>query len=362
MFEDSESLQSDASDWANRSEFWLAESGKLKRRRRARERNSNPLILAGHGTTMRIEHGALLIRQGFTHYPQQQETHRFFRGDLALPRMIILLDGSGSLSFDVLSWLGEQGVALARVKWNGDASVFASGGGFAADADKLSWQYELRRNPSKRFTFACDLISRKLESSIATLQSQFPESRTGEFAIAKARRSIVRLKAGGFSEMTKILKIEGGSAAAYFGAWADIEMQWKSLGRHPVPEQWRSFRTRASILTGSKPKNWKASHPINAMLNYAYAVKAARLQIRTVAEGYDPYAGIMHHNREGFPAFVYDLIEPERPRVDALILGFVRKHHFSAADFIVRNDGACRLSPQLARAVASLTAGLSVEA
>ena len=33
---------------------------------------------------------------------------RFFRGDLSLPSRIILLDGSGTISFDVLSWLAEQ--------------------------------------------------------------------------------------------------------------------------------------------------------------------------------------------------------------------------------------------------------------
>ena len=46
------------------------------------------------------------------------------------------------------------------------------------------------------------------------------------------------------------------------------------------------------------------------MLNYAYAVKAALIQVETVADGLDPYAGVMHHRREGFPAYVYDMIEP----------------------------------------------------
>jgi CRISP-associated protein Cas1 len=33
-----------------------------------------PLILSGHGISLRIEGGALTIRNGFTHYPQKQET------------------------------------------------------------------------------------------------------------------------------------------------------------------------------------------------------------------------------------------------------------------------------------------------
>lgn len=131
-------------------------------------------------------------------------------------------------------------------------------------------------------------------------------------------------------------------------------MHWTAQSRYPVPEQWQTFRSRSSILTGHKPKNWKASHPINAMLNYAYAVKAAQLQIQAVADGFDPYAGIMHHSRPGFPAYVYDLIEPERPKVDATILAFAQSRKFSGADFTLRKDGVCRLSPQLARMVTAL--------
>ena len=92
------------------------------------------------------------------------------------------------------------------------------------------------------------------------------------------------------------------------------------------------------------------------MLNYAYAVKLAQIQIDVVADGYDPILGIMHNTKKGSPALVLDLIEPERPRIDARILEMVATRKFSAADFIVKRDGVCRLSPQLARAVATLAA------
>ena len=69
----------------------------------------DPLILAGHGVSLRIE-AFLLIRNGFTHYPQGQERYRYFRGDPELPPRIIVLDGSGSITFDVLTWLNEPNV------------------------------------------------------------------------------------------------------------------------------------------------------------------------------------------------------------------------------------------------------------
>ena len=83
--------------------------------------------------------------------------------------------------------------------------------------------------------------------------------------------------------MQEIRAIEGEAATAYFAVWSEIEMQWKAESRYPIPDNWRTYRSRSSILTGKKSRNWKASHPINAMLNYAYAVKVAQLQIEAVS-------------------------------------------------------------------------------
>ena len=74
----------------------------------------DPLVLAGHGVSLRIEAGTLLVRNGFTHYPQKQETYRYFKGDADLPPRIIMLDGSGSITFDVLTWLNQQKVPLVK--------------------------------------------------------------------------------------------------------------------------------------------------------------------------------------------------------------------------------------------------------
>ena len=318
-----------ADEWAIRSELWIAESTKLQRKRKLRDRNTNALILTGHGTSVRIEGGALVIRQGFSHYPQQREQHRYFKGELTLPPAIMLLDGSGSLSFDVLNWLGEQGVALARITGDGSLAVMASGAGFSANSEKLRWQFDMQRDDAKRMEFACGLIAQKLKNSITTLESQFPDSPIRERAIAKARAAVTRLQAGGFTDMNRIRSIEGEAAGAYWAAGVGIDMQWTAQTRYPVPDDWNVYRSRSSVLTGHKKKNRKASHPINAMLNYAYAVRAAQLQIQAVADGFDPNAGIMHHYRDDFPAYVYDLIEPERPKVDAAILTFARSRTFS---------------------------------
>lgn len=344
-------------EWAERSQFWVGRASDGKRPRRKRERNSNPLILCGHGVSLRVEHGALVIRDGFTHYPQRQILYRFFPRDLDLPTRIMLLDGSGSLSFEVLTWLSQQGVSLARVSWTGEVAAVASRTGYAADPEKVRWQHETRANQQRRFQFAADIIREKLIASIETLETHIADTRAREIALSKAAIGIERLGPGNsFADMNDIFAIEGECASAYFAAWHGLVMRWKGLSRRPVPNGWHAYSGRSSLATGVKAENRNASHPINAMLNYAYAVRLAALQVQAIADGYDPSFGIMHNGKpRGGPAFVLDLIEPERPRVDAAVLKIVEEQRFAAADFIVRPNGSCRLSPQLARAVAATT-------
>lgn len=47
----------------------------------------------------------------------------------------------------------------------------------------------------------------------------------------------------------------------------------------------------------------------------------------------------------------FDLIEPERPRVDRAVLDFIKGHVFDPADFVIRSDGVVRLNPEMTRMV-----------
>jgi hypothetical protein len=69
---------------------------------------------------LRIDNGTLVVRDGFTHYPQALRERRFFPGASNLPPRIVVLDGSGSLSFDVMDWLAEQRIPLIRIDWRGN--------------------------------------------------------------------------------------------------------------------------------------------------------------------------------------------------------------------------------------------------
>ena len=86
-------------------------------------------------------------------------------------------------------------------------------------------------------------------------------------------------------------------------------------------------------------------------MNYAYTVLESELRIRAIA---DPTIGFMHEGRDGSSKFVFDLMEPERPKVDRAVLDFVKQTVFDPSDFTIRSDGVVRLNPQLARCVAKI--------
>ena len=345
--------QSDA--WRERNEHWRAASDRPRRYHAKRERRRDPLILCGHGVTLRIEHGALTVRNGFTHYPQEREIFRFFKGDLALPPCLIMLDGSGSLSFDVMSWLAEQGVQLFRIDWTGSVVSVIGGAGLTQNPECILWQMQTRADPERRIAFCADLIADKLRASLETLTLAVPPSRARDTAVMTTEAAIRGLSGGSVRSVEDIRLVEARAAAAYFTAWRGAPIRWRSKTRFPIPEAWLTIGSRRTLKEGSAT-NRHARHPVNAMLNYAYALLHADVQARLIADGYDSRLGVMHETRPDAQAFVLDEMERKRPVIDRQVLRFVFANTFSGADFVITDDGVCRLAPQLAKRVAQISA------
>lgn len=341
--------------WAERNAFWL-ESKKTKSRHAKRERSKEPLILCGHGVSLNVDRGTLAIRDGLTHYPQERATYRFFRGDLDLPPKIIMLDGTGSISFDVMAWLSEQNIPLVRLDYQGNVVSVIGGAGFAMDPQNVQWQLDTRNDPERRLEFSCNLIAAKLTTSLLTLSQVVPDSSARQVAIASAEAALSRLRAGSVRTVDELRMVEAAAAARYFNAWNGLPLIWRSKWKHPIPDAWLTIGSRGSLGRGRAVTNRNAKHPVNAILNYAYGMLNSQVHIEAVAAGYDPRRGVMHHDRDDSSAFawVFDMIEPRRAIVDAAVLRFVLSTPFSGADFIQRSDGVCRLAPQLARRVADL--------
>jgi CRISP-associated protein Cas1 len=168
-----------------------------------------------------------------------------------------------------------------------------------------------------------------------------------------AYAGISRLEENPPEAIIELRALEANCAASYFRAWQGMPINWRGTSRRPIPDDWHLIEQRSSPFHLAGNRN--AAHPVNAILNYAYTVLESGLRIKAIADGYDPTIGVMHEGRDGSSKFVFDLMEPERPKVDRAVLDFVRATVFDPVDFTIRSDGVVRLNPQLARHVTHLT-------
>jgi CRISPR-associated endonuclease Cas1 len=176
-----------------------------------------------------------------------------------------------------------------------------------------------------------------------------------ERAMKSAYAALSRLDENPPEIISELRALEANCAASYFRSWVGMSIKWRGTSRRPIPDNWHSLGQRSSPhhLAGNR----NAAHPVNAILNYAYAALESQIRTKAISEGYDPTIGIMHEGSDGSSKFIFDLMEPERPRVDRAVLDFVKGNVFDHADFVIRTDGVCRLNPEMARmAVAKVSA------
>jgi CRISPR-associated protein Cas1 len=338
----------DDGHWADRCNYWLKKTPPKSREFIAKAGVRQPLILTGHGVNLRVEKGSLLVRDGFTHYPQQRETWRFFQGDWRLPSRIVVVDVDGGLSFAALAWLSEHKVPLIQINWRGEIINVVSGNPEIIIPERLKSQL-IAKNKDGGLNIVLKLIRAKIANSIDTLRIAFPKSGNIDLAINKLENLIKLLKSNPPSNVSQLMGIEGRVGYAYFDAWRTCQIKWKGTDQHPIPDDWYQIGRRSSKLGSTSHPNRFATHPINAMLNYAYGVLESQVRMQVVAAGLNPAIGILHGNARGQHGLVYDLMEPLRPIVDRKVLEFVQSRTFHPADFNLTNNGNCRLNPELAR-------------
>ena len=89
---------------------------------------------------------------------------------------------------------------------------------------------------------------------------------------------------------------EAEAAAAYWSAWADVEVRFAPADQRRVSDDWRSFGQRHSPL-GSGLR--LAVNPAGAILNYLYALLEAEARLACQVVGLDPALAIVHADIRG---------------------------------------------------------------
>jgi CRISPR-associated protein Cas1 len=167
-----------------------------------------------------------------------------------------------------------------------------------------------------------------------------------------AYAALSRLEENPPENISELRTLEANCAGSYFRSWVGMPIRWRGTSRRPIPDNWHSIGARSSPYHLAGNRN--AAHPVNAILNYACAALESEIRIKAISEGYDPTIGTKHEGGDGSSKFIFDLMEPERPKVDRSMLDFIKAHVFDPADFAIRTDGVCRLNPEMARMVVAI--------
>ncbi len=296
------------------------------------------LVLSGI-TSVSVEKGHLLTHDG---RGRERRTGRFPRGSLDLRRLVVL-GHDGSVSLAALRWLSDVGASFAQIDLDGE--VIAVAGPPGSDDARLRRAQALAASNETGMSIAHDLLARKLAG-----QSVLLAGRLGAQEAAARVRSL-RDRLAEARTFDRLRLIEAKAAGTYWEEWRAVTVRFARRDAARVPDHWRGFTFRMSPRS-SWPRN--AVNPINALLNYGYALLEAESRLALLAVGLDPGMGVLHADQRGRDSLALDLMEAVRPSVDGWVLDQLRTRTFARTDFAERPDGTCRLMPPLARAVAEV--------
>lgn len=297
---------------------------------------SRTVVLSGYGVRTELRGGHLEVESGVG----AKRTKQRFTRVSGLRRLMVLGD-SGMVSLDALRWLYDTGAAFVHI--GRDAHVVTVGSPRGINDVRLRRGQALAAFTDTGLSITRELLATKLQGQLALLlriENGAQAREEIEYALEALSRA---------DTMTALRYAESRAAVAYWTAWRDVEVRFVGKDRERVPKHWRTVGSRQSLLTDA-PR--KAVTPVNALLNYLYAVLESEAHLAAVAVGCDPEVGILHADRAGRNSFACDLMEPVRPHVDAFVLHLLESRSFLKSDFFETREGVCRVMPPLTEALA----------
>jgi CRISPR-associated endonuclease Cas1 len=311
-------------------------------------RNFTPIIpqhgvvtLFGYGISAYVDRGHLVLEDGVG---PNRRTARFARVRHGLRRLIVI-GSNGSISFAALRWLADQKAAFVLLERDG--SVLATTGPVCPSDSRLRRAQSLANNSHVGTDIARELISRKLVGQERVIREKLRRVDVAD-SIANYRASLMHAQT-----TAEIRYLESVAAQAYWLAWRFIPIKFPQSDLDRVPVHWRTFGTRKSPITGSQRL---AVDPLNAMLNYLYAVLESESRLALAALGLDPGIGVIHVDVPSRDSFACDLMEAVRPEVDSYLYDWVTREPLRRSWFFEESDGNCRLMGSFAERLSETSA------
>lgn len=291
------------------------------------------VTLFGYNIHVRVDRGHLVIEDGIGTDRRQFRLPRVGHG----LRRLVVIGSDGMVSLAALRWLADQDAAFVMLERDG--SVLATTGPVRPSDARLRRAQALADSSGASLLIARELIGRKLAGQEQVTRNKLRDTTAAE-AIAQFRASVVKAET-----IPEVRLIESQGAAVYWHALRDLPIAFPKADLNRIPEHWRTFGTRKSVLTGS-PR--LATNPVNAMLNYLYAVLESEASLAASELGLDHGLGFFHVDTPARDSLACDLMEALRPKVDAYVLDWILNQPLKREWFFEQRDGNCRLMASFA--------------
>lgn len=291
------------------------------------------IVLSGYGVSVRVSNGHLLLEDGVG---TERRSARLSRVSHGLKRLVII-GSDGNVSLASLRWLADQKASLTMLERDG--TVLLHTGPVRPSEAKLRRAQALALQNGIGFRLSREIVDRKLAA-----QQRVAAEDLGNASAALTIKQI-RSELAEVASLDALRLVESKGAKVYWAAWRSLSIEFPRKELTRIPDHWRTFGARVSPLTGS-PR--LAANPVNAILNYLYAILESEARLAATTLGLDPGLGVLHLDASSRDSLACDLMEPIRPEVDRFVLDLLKREPMSRNCFFEERNGNCRLMAEFA--------------
>jgi len=237
----------------------------------------------------------------------------------------VVMRSAVSLESSLLARLADAGVGVLIFGGINGSKIATVQGRAHNDGARRIGQYRRYHDPAWRREWSRRLVRGKLKGQTRLLHQALAERPDQRLALTRALAQLTEARTRIASEpelaTERLRGIEGAAAAAYFAAFTQLFAEGLGFtGRNRRP-----------------PRD-----PVNAALSLGYTLLHFEAVRACHGAGLDPIIGYFHELDFGRESLACDLIEPQRPRIDAWVWGQFRSRNL-CADHFVCEGGACLL-------------------
>jgi CRISPR-associated protein Cas1 len=292
-----------------------------------------PLLVSGYGTSLRVSGHVLEVSN-------EGEGRRETFAAHQLPFDSVVVEGnSGTISFEAARFLAIHDVPVVFLRWDGSLLSTLLPRGPVAGELKLA-QFAAHNDPARRIEIARAILAVKLSKSVELLRF------LSRFYPCDPKPVEKEVERGPTAEaIPDLMGWEGRAAVAYWVEFAKV-----------VNRLWPEARF---VTRKGKGRSWaqSATDPVNALLNFGYALLEGRVRHAVNSVGLEPSVGFLHETAASKLPLVYDLQEPFRWLVDLSVVEVLGGRQLDRkADFLTTENFHVRLRP---RAIGLLSERLS---